>query len=275
MADYYLSRSHMFNIQTQRGCPFTCCYCTYPLIDGTRTRHRDPGDVAEELARAVAAGAHYFFFVDSVFNTDNDRAAAVCEAMIRRNLSVHWCCFLRPKNISADLMDLMARAGLRHVEFGTDSFCDRVLEAYGKRFTFDDVLQSSDLARAHKVYYAHFLVAGGPGETEETLREGFANSRRIRKTVIFPYIGMRLYPGTPLYESALGDGTVKPSDDLLKPFFYITPGLSGERIRELLLGFKQESMNWMFGETPPELAAVADRLRQKGVEGPLWEFLIR
>ena len=43
-------------------------------------------------------------------------------------------------------MKLMVLAGLSHIEFGSDSFCDEVLEAYQKDFTFDDILYSSELA---------------------------------------------------------------------------------------------------------------------------------
>ena len=51
-------------------------------------------------------------------------------------------------------------SGLTHIEFGTESFCDRTLEAYGKRFTFGDVVRASRLALDNGVYYAHFLILG-------------------------------------------------------------------------------------------------------------------
>ena len=58
-------------------------------------------------------------------------------------------------------MRLFRASGLTHIEFGTESFCDRTLEAYGKRFTFGDVVQASRLALDNGVYYAHFLILGG------------------------------------------------------------------------------------------------------------------
>ena len=45
----YRSKGAMQNIQTQRGCGFKCCYCTYPLIEGTRVRHRGPEDIFYEM----------------------------------------------------------------------------------------------------------------------------------------------------------------------------------------------------------------------------------
>ncbi len=151
LVEYYARRSSMLNVQTQRGCAFRCCYCTYPLIEGSQVRGRDAGSVANELEEGLRRGVNYFFVVDSVFNTRRDHVAAVCEEIIRRDLQLNWCCFLRPAGLDDELMALMVRAGLRHIEFGSDSFCDSVLEAYGKGFTFSDIEHSSALALSHRV----------------------------------------------------------------------------------------------------------------------------
>jgi radical SAM superfamily enzyme YgiQ (UPF0313 family) len=45
----YLREGGMANIQTKRGCPFNCIYCTYPLLEGKRVRVRDVGEVVGEL----------------------------------------------------------------------------------------------------------------------------------------------------------------------------------------------------------------------------------
>ena len=44
IADHYLSWGGMLNIQTKRGCPLLCEYCTYPLIEGRVGRVRAVGD---------------------------------------------------------------------------------------------------------------------------------------------------------------------------------------------------------------------------------------
>lgn len=46
LTGYYWKRSGMLNIQTKRGCPYDCIYCSYPSIDGrcvrTMIRRRSP-----------------------------------------------------------------------------------------------------------------------------------------------------------------------------------------------------------------------------------------
>jgi radical SAM superfamily enzyme YgiQ (UPF0313 family) len=275
LAQFYIRESSMLNVQTQRGCAFTCCYCTYPLIEGTAVRPKDPAACADEIERIRSSGARYFFIVDSVFNSSPAHVTAVCEEVIRRGLALSWGCFLRPQGLTQELMNLMARAGLSHIEFGSDSFSDSVLAEYGKNFSFEDVYNASELARAAKVHYAHFLIAGGPGETEATMREGFENSKRLKKTVHFPFVGMRVYPGTPLFRRALSEGVIAPGTDLLPPFFYINPAFQKERLFSLLGEFSKQSKNWIVGDIPEHNATVVTNLRRMGVVGPLWEFLVR
>lgn len=272
LVSHYLQASGMLNLQTQRGCAHGCCYCTYPLIEGRAHRRRSPEAVADELAQFQAAGAKYAFIVDSVFNTTPRHVLETCEAIIRRRLSVRWGCFLRPQGLTPELMQVMARAGLAHAEFGSDSFCDEVLAEYGKRFTFDDILRATELARNAGVDACHFLICGGPGETSETLRTSYQNSRRLDGAVVLAVVGMRIYPGTPLCERAVREGVLADHADLLTPAYYVAPGLTADAIFGQLQDFAQRSPNWIVGDPTPEYARLVGRLRSRGVVGPLWSY---
>ncbi len=272
LARFYLQRSTMLNVQTQRGCSFTCCYCTYPVIEGNRFRRRDPEVVAEEFARLAGQGARYVFIVDSVFNSSAEHVASVCEALLRRNLKIKWGCFLRPAGLSAELVALMARAGLAHIEFGSDSFCDEVLRDYGKRFTFGEVLASSEYAHRAGVDYCHFLICGGPGETRATLQQTYDNSLRLPDAVVLAVAGMRIYPGTPLFQLATTEGRLAPGANLLQPAYYMTQEMTEAEIFAMLEEFARRSPNWIVGDPPPTYLKLVERLRQKGVVGPLWGY---
>ena len=59
------------NIQTKRGCPMNCIYCSYKYIEGSNPRYRSPESVAEELDLMVNNyGIKNVFIVDSLFNLD-------------------------------------------------------------------------------------------------------------------------------------------------------------------------------------------------------------
>lgn len=269
---HYLRTSGSLNVQTQRGCSFRCGYCTYPLIEGRRRRRRPPDLVAAEFEQLQRLGARYVFIVDSVFNSSARHVTEVCEALLRRNIKLAWGCFLRPQHLTPDLMQLMARAGLAHIEFGSDSFCDEVLAAYHKDFTFDDILQASDAARRAHVDYCHFLISGGPGETPETLQTGFRNSQRLNAGAIMAVAGMRIYPGTALFERAIAEGQIRRDTQLLTPTYYLAPGLTAEAVFGQIQDFARLSPNWIVGDPTPAYTNLVERLRRRGVLGPLWSY---
>jgi radical SAM superfamily enzyme YgiQ (UPF0313 family) len=273
LVDYYLRHSSMLNLQTQRGCAFECCYCTYPLLEGRLHRRRAPDAIAAEMEEMQRQGARYVFIVDSVFNSSPTHVLETCEAICRRELKLTWGCFLRPQGLTREQMQAMARAGLAHIEFGADSFCDPVLSAYGKKFTFDDIRQASELADASKIDYCHFLICGGPGETRATLEETFKRSQDLPRAVILALAGMRVYPGTPLFDAARRHDRCPAGTDLLEPHFYFTPELTPEEVMTRMRAYSASASNWIVSEPSSEYHRLAERLRRKGVVGPLWSYL--
>lgn len=272
LAEHYLKTSGMLNLQTQRGCAHTCCYCTYPIIEGRAHRRRDPEAIAAEVEQLERLGAKYAFVVDSVFNSSPRHVQETCEALLRRDSSLRWGCFLRPQGLTPELMRLMKRAGLTHIEFGSDSFCDEVLAQYDKRLTFEDIQHSSELAREAEIEHCHFLICGGPGETMDTLETSFAHSQLLSGAIIMAVVGMRIYPGTTLAERAVREERIAADADLLSPAYYLAPGLTETGVFERLREFARHSPNWIVGDPTPEFASLVARLRCRGVVGPLWSY---
>ncbi len=267
--NYYWDGSGMLNIQTKRGCPYGCIYCSYPLIEGRRVRMLDAEQVAGTLETLAARhGINYVFFTDSVFNLDREYNAALCEEIIRRGVKMSWGAYFSPHGMTRDELTLYKRAGLTHMELGTDSFSDTQLRNYGKSFTWDDVLETSRLGDELGIFYAHFLILGGYGETERTLRETFEASRQLTNTVIFPYIGMRMYPGTRLYDIALAEGRISAPEELLAPVYYIAEGIDTEALRDMA---RETGSRWVFPDDGTDAQMARFRARKR--RGPLWEYL--
>ena len=144
-----------------------------------------------------------------------------------------------------------------------------VLAAYGKRFTFDDVVHASEAALAENIYYAHFLILGGVGETAASVERGIERARHIRHSVFFPYVGMRIYPHTALHRLAVERGIVAADDPLIEPRYWLCPGFDLERTRSLALATGKA---WVFPDD--ENDALMRRLRiERNKKGPLWEYL--
>jgi hypothetical protein len=106
----------------------------------------------------------------------------------------------------------------------------------------------------------------------KTLEEGFQNSRLLKNPVIMAVVGMRVYPGTPLFHRAMAEGRISANADLLTPTYYLAPGLTSEGLFERLQSFAQESPGWLPGDTTPAYASLVSKLRKRGVMGPLWSY---
>ncbi|HTX88942.1 MAG TPA: lipid biosynthesis B12-binding/radical SAM protein [Bacteroidales bacterium] len=266
---FYWKKSGMMNVQTKRGCPYDCIYCTYPLIEGSKVRTLDPDRIIGTLSDLYFnKNINYVFFTDSVFNLGGGFNTDLAERMIRARLNIQWGAYFSPFRLTEEELKLFKRAGLTHIEFGTESLSDATLKKYGKHFGVEEVVKISEICNRLDIYYAHFLILGGYGETEASLDEGFENSKRIDNSVFFPYIGMRIYPGTRLQELALKEGYLRPDENLLEPVYYIAPGIRYDRLKE-----KAESTGkrWVFPDE--DVLTFMNRMRERNRKGSLWHHL--
>lgn len=270
---HYLKSGGILGIQSKRGCEHRCAYCSYPALEGGRLRHREPGEVAEEMVELNRThGARFFFFTDGVFNDLAGRHLELAEELVRREVGLPWAAYFRPSETTRDQLRLLKRSGLAAIEAGTDAGCDATLQGLHKPFTWSQVRAFHELCSEQRVPCAHFVIFGGPGETESTVRQGIAEVNALSHAVVFPFSGIRLHRGTRLHARAVREGLVRRDDPLLKPFFYFTPGLDRQRLHaELLQGFAGRRDRIY----PPQAGQERMRvMRRFGYGGLLWDTLI-
>ena len=266
----------MTNVQTKRGCPFACIYCTYPLLEGRRMRLRPVADIILELRALVDDyGVSYVYFVDDIFNYPPEFAEELCQAMIAEKLAINWSAFINPAFMSPGLLDAMLAAGCDAVEYGTESGSPTMLKNLGKSFSVDDVRSASLLCRERNLDFAHYILFGGPGETSETVLESFALMDELQPTAVIAMTGIRIYPGTSLYRTALAEGVVDADTDMLEPVFYISEQVR-EGLAELVTSQAVLRKNWVVPGLEVNISdAMLDAMRLFPVKGPLWKLMKR
>ena len=275
LMEFYRESGSLAGIQSKRGCIHHCVYCTYPYLEGSELRPRNPNDVVDEIEMLISKfHAPQFHFTDSVFNDNEGHYRAVVEELARRNLNTPWTAFFKPGNLDAEIVALMKRTGLQAVELGTDASTNTTLKQLGKSFTWTEVDATNDLLLNHGISVAHYIMFGGPGETRETVAEGIANIKSLRKAAIFVFLGIRILPGTPLLNLARREGLVAPDHDLLTPVYYISPTVEQAWLHQALEdGFR--SINHIV-YPPDAFEGTIQMLKRMGNHtGPLWELLVR
>jgi len=272
---FYLSYGGMLNLQTKRGCPFHCSYCTYPHIEGAQMRFFPPREVAKNARELQDAGAKYIFITDSAFNASYDHSSQVAEAFIEAGVSIPWGGFFAPTIPPADYFKRMTDAGLTHVEFGTESLSDTVLANLRKPFSSGNVLAAHKKALDAGLHIAHYLLLGGPGESKQTLQETLTGLDRLERTAFFFFCGIRIYPHTALYDVALSEGQITSRQNILPPVFYRSPEITVEEIMRMVENHAKGRLNWIIGAGEAKATRILPKLYRRGFTGPLWEHLIQ
>jgi len=231
-------------VQTRRGCPLRCSYCSTPAIEGTRIRKRSPEKVVEFLTRWRAAGFRRIFFVDNVFNLPPGYARALCERMTAAGLDLDWRCILYPGQVDEKLVQAMARAGCREVSLGFESGFQPLLDGMHKRFNTADILSAARLLSAHGIRRTGFLLLGGPGETRASVETSLAFADALGLEAVKLTVGVRIYPHTELARIAVREGVIGAGADLLHPCFYIAPDLE-DWLRETVRAWVAERPHWI------------------------------
>ena len=230
--------------QSRRGCPMDCSYCSTATIEGRIIRKHDPKKVVETISKYTEAELDHFFFVDNTFNLPSAYANTLCEQLISSKLKITWRCILYPWKVDDELAEKMARAGCREVSLGFESGSEKILAKMNKKYLPADVRQISERLKKFGIGRMGFLLFGGPGETKETVNESleFADSLALEAMKIT--IGIRIYPHTSLQQTAIKEGLITASDNLLIPKFYIAKGLESW-LRETVKTWMENRPYWV------------------------------
>ena len=278
LASFYLAECGMLSVQTKRGCPHRCAYCTYPNLEGGYYRFRPANVIVDEIEMLIRDyGVEYYTYADSVFNDESGHYLAIAEELIRRGITTPWCAFFRPQRFTQSEVDILVRAGLDAAEWGTDCTTDVTLKSMRKGFTFDVAEHGSAIFSRSGVSCAHFVIFGGPGETEKTVRAGLENIERLERCVVFAFSGVRIMPRTAVYDLAVAEGVIAPDARLLNSprpdVFYFSPQVRRAWLDNTIAEAFSGRRDRIF---PPDSDLDKARAIHKlGHRGPAWRFLLR
>jgi len=193
-----------YSLQSSRGCPFKCEFCSERFYIGDRYRYRPTEEIVDEVKRIKAKNV---FFADSMFAGKKEHSMDLMEALIP--LNIHWST-LWTTYLCRDekFMDLAKRSGLLHVNMGMESISQETLASMNKNFNkvhqYDEILNN---LRKRGISYSLNFVFGWDGETPDVFQATLEFLERHRVPVAFFYI-LSPHRGTPLYERMRQEGRI-------------------------------------------------------------------
>jgi radical SAM superfamily enzyme YgiQ (UPF0313 family) len=147
-------------IQTTRGCPLNCSFCSVTAFNGARYRQRPIADVVQEFQ--LIREKRVLVVDDNLIGTRHKhiaRAKDLFRAMARANLGKEWIA-QASINFADDeeLLSLAAKAGCRGVFIGFETPSSEGLRELGKKF---NLLKGRDFrASVRRIQQHHILVVG-------------------------------------------------------------------------------------------------------------------
>jgi len=239
------ARYPMVMIITGRGCPHRCFFCVYPQTFHSRAyRPRSARNVADEFlyVRRELPFVREIGIEDDTFTVDRRRCAEICDILTAENVGMKWYCNARA-DLPYDLLLKMRRAGCRMITVGFESGSQEILDAMHKGLGLETMRRFVKDARRAGILIHGCIMAGNPGETEETIRESFRFALELDcdSMQFFPLF---VYPGTEAYRWAETNGYLTTTDfrrwlDEKGDYRCVIdlPDLPGARMVELCKGF--------------------------------------
>lgn len=196
---------YLVPLETGRGCPYGCEFCTVTGFFGGSLRFRTNESVVSELLRLKARarrehGQVGVFFVDDNLAIDIKRTKSLLRDIISARAQIPWVGQISANLLrNEELLDLIAESGGKWIFIGMESVDPANLAGVRKEFSRPDEYRAVLERLAKRDIYAITSFIFGmdndtPGVADRTLRE-------IQSwPPVLPVFGqLTPYPATPLY----------------------------------------------------------------------------
>jgi anaerobic magnesium-protoporphyrin IX monomethyl ester cyclase len=160
-------------LETKRGCPYRCRFCSVntPSSYGT-VRYRDPDRCVDEIEHVVQRyGITRFAIADDTFNLKPQYARKFCQEILRRGLRIEWNIDTRADCLDPDILGLMSRAGCSNVMMGVEVGSDDGLLSIQKSVSRERLIEAFHMVRAAGMRPTALLITGLPGVSQEDFVE--------------------------------------------------------------------------------------------------------
>jgi len=188
----------MVNVNTMRGCPYSCKWCSRAVY-GASYRRRNPKLVVDEIEWLKE---NYRFdmiwFVDDVFTINHRWLREFVQEVNERNMIVPYEIITRSDRVNTDVLQLLKDSGCARVWIGAESGSQKIIDAMDRRVQVEQVREIIKQVKAFGMEAGTFIMLGYPGENETDIKETLAHLKysdpdQYTITVAYPIKGTPLY----------------------------------------------------------------------------------
>lgn len=217
-----------------RGCSAGCIYCIKHVSYQWSLRLRSPENIMQELRLLKSLGINYIQFYADLFTLSRDQVMGICKAMIEEKIDMHWMCNSRVDYVDQEMLQLMGKAGCWMISWGIESGSYEILKRARKGADPAKAERALTWARQAGIRNWGYFIIGLPGETEETIKQTIAFSKKLPLDIALFHIAAP-YPGTPFFFEVVENGWFRPGTrweevDMDRSTVLDYPNLRAERL---------------------------------------------
>ncbi|MBF0206838.1 MAG: cobalamin-dependent protein [Oligoflexia bacterium] len=164
-------------IESARGCPCKCNFCTLPKEYRTRSPELVLTDLIYLVEKFKIREAH---FVDPSFTYNKERVMQLCDNISRSNLKLYWTCKTRCDLVDQEMLQAMAAAGCYSISYGVESASQKILDSYRKELTVRQIENCFTMTRKAGIRILAYLMIGAKDESDYTVLETMKMMKKFR-----------------------------------------------------------------------------------------------
>ncbi|MFX0082700.1 MAG: B12-binding domain-containing radical SAM protein [Candidatus Hodarchaeota archaeon] len=196
------SNRYLFGtLQTSRGCPMDCYFCSVSAFNGRKYRQRPYEEVLDELEKMPQ---RMIFFVDDNIlgygKSAEERAINLFKGMVERKLNKTWFCQASLNfGSNEEVIKWAAKAGCKMVFLGLESADPEELKAMDKKLNLQlEYERAFKNINKYKIAVLGAFIFGSDSETKESMyrKVKYILKNRIdviQTTTLTPLPGTRLF----------------------------------------------------------------------------------
>lgn len=185
-------------ISTQRGCPYTCKWCS-TAVYGQSYRRRPAHQVAAEMKQLKNKfNPDAIWFVDDVFTVSHKWLLAFKEEVVQQDAIIPFECITRAERLNDEILTVLKEVGCFRIWIGAESGSQKIIDLMDRRVDVNVVKEAIQKTNALGIETGTFIMLGYPGEIEKDITETIhylkdANPTHYTITIAYPIKGTSLY----------------------------------------------------------------------------------
>lgn len=198
----YWSKHHgtrTASISTQRGCPYTCKWCSTAVYGQSYRRNTAKRVVGEIKFLVDTYQVDALWFVDDVFTVSHKWIKDLYNEFKLSQLVIPFECITRAERLNEEVLSMLKEMGCFRIWIGAESGSQRIIDKMDRRVDVMLVREMIRKTKKHGIEAGTFIMVGYPDEKQDDL---VLTMEHLKESIPDLLTITRAYPikGTALYD---------------------------------------------------------------------------